>query len=73
MFLVFGTLWTGVASYYASKIRPLSGFEDFLRPDNRIQRAFTLGNEAFPSNPSDQMITISLFWGVSGLNKRGIS
>ena len=50
---MIGILWTGVAAFYASQIHNLSGFEDFLREDNRVQRAFILGTEEFPNNPAD--------------------
>ena len=65
--------WMGVAAFLSSDMKPLSSQETWLPDDNRVQRAFELLNTVFPKNKEDNLIKVTLFWGVKGIDKSEVS
>ena len=61
--------WLGVATYFAVQMQPLSAQENWLPSHNPRQRAIDIQNSRFPKSPDDELITVTLFWGVQGLDK----
>ena len=69
-FILAGILaWLGVAAFFASRMRPLSAEEVWLPSSNPRQRAIELLNSQFPKSPDDELIIVTLFWGVQGIDK----
>lgn len=51
----------------------LSDQETWLPDDNPIQRSFDLISNEFDPIKSEDLVTVTLFWGVEGLDKSKVS
>lgn len=51
----------------------MSDKEQWLKDDNPLQRSFEITANEFNPVKSEDVVTITLFWGVAGLDKSEVS
>ena len=70
-YIIFGFLiWGIIASFYASKIGPLTEPEEFIPKDHQINVIQNKLKDQFDGQGNDGLI-VTLFWGVKGLDGAG--
>lgn len=61
-------IWTGVASYYASQLSPLTKEEEFLPSDHELMQVWQTVEKNFPVGAIVEL-NIDIFWGVKDVNR----
>jgi len=64
--------WVGVALAFASKLRPLSKGEEFLKKDHPINAVLDRANEDFGNSGVFEM-RLYILWGVKEIDKSAAS
>ncbi len=66
-------VWIIFALYCITQISPKQHQEAFLPSNHRTLLALKSLKEDFPQARGDQLLTMTLFWGIEGIDRSGIS